>query len=151
MDEQIPEVSYYYDYLGNPPSVELPSLGVASSGILNFGQVFVFLSAFIAVVILAVYVTRMVAGQRFKFAGKNIRIIESVGMGQTSNISIIKVGSKYLLVGATKENISLLSPLDENDLDMSHINTEPLAFSKYLDRFLSKKGEEEQEEDEKIN
>ena len=108
---------------------------------IGFGQMFLFLGSLIIVIIAAIYVTRFIATQRFRLQGKNIRIIESIGMGQNTSLSIIRVGNKNILIGVTKENINHIQTLDEEDIDLSHLQNDGqnVSFSRYLEKFIAKK------------
>ena len=45
----------------------------------------------------------------------NIKIINSIQIGQNQKINIIKVADEYLLIGSTQNNISLLKELKRKD------------------------------------
>ncbi len=45
--------------------------------------------------------------------GKNLKVIETVSMGEKRAIALIQVGTKRLLVGNTAQQITLLAQLDE--------------------------------------
>lgn len=105
-------------------------------------QLVLFFGSLVIVVVMAIFVTRMVAGQRLRYAGKNIKIIESIGLAPASSLCLVQVGDKYLLVGVTKENIHLIAHLEAEDLTLDQETGQPVAFSKYLERFLTKKERE---------
>ena len=109
-------------------------------GLLNFGQLVFFFLALAFVVILAIFVTRLVASQKMRGFNKNIKIVESIGFANNSGISILKVGKQYILVGITKENITFLQNLKEEDLDLSFPNYQA-SFKKHLEKYLTRKGD----------
>ncbi|MCL1936550.1 MAG: flagellar biosynthetic protein FliO [Defluviitaleaceae bacterium] len=100
-----------------------------------------FFSLFISlgvVIFLAIVVTRFVAKQRFSF-GKNIKIIDSIGVGRQNSICIVNIGTKYFLIGITKENIVFLQNIDEEDIELKNVENNNLPFSKYLEKYIIKK------------
>ena len=112
-------------------------------GILTLGQVFGFLLALAIVVVLAIIVTRFVAGQRLRsFRNKNIRIIESIGIGYQSSICILQVGTNYILVGITRESINLLQNINEDDITTQQPEGYDVPFKKYLEKYI-RKGEQD--------
>ena len=46
--------------------------------------------------------------------GKNLKIVESIGMGDRRSIALIEVGGKRFLVGSTTQQINLLTALPEH-------------------------------------
>jgi flagellar biosynthetic protein FliO len=48
--------------------------------------------------------------------GGGIRLTDSVFLGQNTSVRLIKAGERFLLIGVTKENISLLTELDKSDV-----------------------------------
>ena len=124
---------------------------IASSGGSNIlellggiGQVFVFVVTFVAVIILAIVATKFIANTKFKtFSNRNIKVIESVAIGQQSALTLVKLGEKHLLLGVTKERITHLCDVDQDDLILQE--QEPygvnMPFKKYLDKYLHKNNE----------
>lgn len=46
--------------------------------------------------------------------GKNLKIVESIGMGDRRSIALVEVGGKRFLVGSTPQQINLLTTLPEH-------------------------------------
>jgi len=112
-------------------------------------QVFVILrwiaaTAFVA--LLAYYVTRMMALSRGRGRkGGNLRVVESISLGNNSVIHLVKAADKYLVIGVTRENISLLGELDEEDVTIEEqvlFDPKDTPFGKVLARFMPKSSEE---------
>lgn len=102
-------------------------------------QLLTFITSLGLVIFMAVWVTRFVATQRFRGTGRNIQIVESLGIGGQSSICIIKVGLKYSLVGITKEGITYLCDLNESDINVEQVtNAHPVPFSGILSKYLKK-------------
>lgn len=49
---------------------------------------------------------------------KNIQVIETFKIAPNKYVQIIKLGSKYYSIGVTKENITFLALLEEEQLDL---------------------------------
>ena len=50
---------------------------------------------------------------------KNIKVIETFRIAPNKYIQIVQLGCKYYSIGVTKENITFLSPLEEEQLDLT--------------------------------
>ena len=46
--------------------------------------------------------------------GKNLKIVESIGMGDRRSIALVEVGGKRFLIGSTPQQINLLTTLSEH-------------------------------------
>lgn len=123
-------------------------ISLSKFGVFNIGQFFLFFLALAFVVVLAIIVTRFVANQRFRSYNKNIKILESISIGYNSSICIIQIGSKYILVGVTKETVTFLQNINENDIEIvSDLPNYQASFKKYLDKYLIRKGEKDDNEE----
>lgn len=90
----------------------------AKSLISNIGTVLMVILVFILILYLAYFATKKL-GKRFSFKGvgnKNIKIIESISVGQNKAIMIIQSADKTMLVGITQNGINLISELDGEKL-----------------------------------
>lgn len=75
----------------------------------------------IFVVVLAVtyYATKWIARSgAIQPYTKNIEVIETFKIAPNKYIQIIKLGNKYYSIGVSKENITFLTPLEEDQLDL---------------------------------
>lgn len=76
------------------------------------------LAVFILILYLAYFATKKL-GKRLSIKGvrnKNIKILESVSIGQNNAIMIVESAGKTLLVGVTQNGMSLISELDGSKL-----------------------------------
>lgn len=48
----------------------------------------------------------------------NIDILEYKNIGHNNNLVIVKVGKKYMLLGSTREHVTFVSDLHEEDLNL---------------------------------
>lgn len=67
---------------------------------------------------LAYRVTRFLAERTMKGGkrGNYLREFDRLGMGPEQYIAIVRAGSSYYLIGVTKQNISILSEISEEQL-----------------------------------
>ena len=106
----------------------------------SVGQFFYILLLVVFVVLLAYYSTRLMASARSgrKRGGRhNLEIIEGVGVGAQATAQIVRAGSRYFLVGVTKERVTLLAELDEAHIRLSDAGGLSLdsSFDRLLQRF----------------
>ena len=84
----------------------------------NIGSVVMALAVFILILYLAYFATKKL-GKRLSIKGvrnKNIKILESVSIGQNNAIMIVESAGKTLLVGVTQNGMNLISELDGSKL-----------------------------------
>jgi len=116
------------------------------------GEIIRFVLVFVAVLFLAYYVTRVIGTSKrggFK-RGTNIRMLEGAKAGPQGAVQIVRVGTKYFLLGITKENITFLTEISESDIDISLYEqaTAPVVpFSKVLNRFYKPRAKQEDAEE----
>jgi len=81
---------------------------------------------FCLVVAGALFATRLIASKAsgYGYANNNIKIIETYRLSNTSAIQIIRVADKFLAIGISKDNISLLAELDEDSVIINNTNTQ---------------------------
>ncbi len=73
---------------------------------------------FLFVLVLTYYVTRWIAGyQKTKTAQGNLSVIEAIRVSNNQYIQIVRTGTdKYLVVGVSKDGMTLLTTLTEEEL-----------------------------------
>jgi len=110
-------------------------------------QAFGYLIVFSSILFLVFVTTKYVGGKAGKaMRGKNIHIVESVSLGMDKQIHLIKVGETFLLVATSGKTIQYLTTVNmENyEVDETTVNTNnfdfKIIFDKYLQQFVSKKG-----------
>lgn len=104
------------------------------------GSVFGVLVGF-AVILYLAYLATKILGRRMSIGGrgnKNIKILESVPLGQNKSLIIVEAAGKTFLLGITSNEISLVSELDGENLvaDSSDKNAETMEFSSALKKVL---------------
>lgn len=104
------------------------------------GSVFGVLVGF-AVILYLAYLATKILGKRMTIGGrgnKNIKILESVPLGQNKSLMIVEAAGKTFLLGITSNEISLVSELNGENLvaDGSDKNAETMEFSSALKKVL---------------
>lgn len=121
----------------------------------NVLTVLIVLAMFVGILYLA-YVTTKFIGKRYSVNGKsykNLKVLETIAVGPDRQLMIVKTAGKYLLLGATPQNISLITELDQSQITdtISDDIAQPMSFTEALkkvtkEKFL-KKDESFNEED----
>ena len=112
------------------------------------GQFFSIFILIIAVCALAYYTTRLLGAARYgRFGKRNIEIIESMGVGPQSFVHIMRIGEKYVMIGVTRNQINMITELDEGQISLAESHQITGGFESLMGRFIKK--EEQQEDDNK--
>lgn len=114
-----------------------------SSTLEVIGNLLLALLGFGLVIVLAYYATKKL-GKRFSIkcsGNKNIKILESVSIGQNKMIMIVETAGKTMLVGVTPNEITLISELDGNLIDKEENDPQSggMEFSKAFKTVLEQK------------
>jgi flagellar biogenesis protein FliO len=67
----------------------------------------------------AIYISRKVLPRITNLPGKEIHIIETVHLGPRKALHLLRIGSRWLLVGSTNENITKLADVTDALADLS--------------------------------
>lgn len=107
------------------------------------GNLLIALLGFGLIIYLAYFATKKM-GKRFSIKGvgnKNIKILESVSIGQNKMIMIVETAGKTLLMGVTQNEITLISELDGNLIEKQENNSQAggMEFSKAFKTVLEQK------------
>ncbi|MBP3544454.1 MAG: flagellar biosynthetic protein FliO [Lachnospiraceae bacterium] len=113
----------------------------------NTARLITALLIFVLVLALTYLVTRWVAGyQRGQMSKGNIEVIETFRLSQTKYIQIIKVGKKYLVIGICKDTMTMLTSIDETDLELPEgTGSKPESFQEVFQRVKEWKQKKEEE------
>ena len=86
----------------------------------RFIQLFTVLVIFVFVLFITFFTTRWVAGFAKKTTfNRNIEVVESYRIAPSKFIAIVRTGSKYLVLGIGKDEISKLAELEGESIDFS--------------------------------
>lgn len=111
--------------------------GIVSS----VSQLLTVLLIFIFVLVLTYWTTRLAGNyKRQQMSGKNIQVMETVSISASKYLQIIKVGSKYFVIGVSKDTITYLCEINEEELDFSNNNRAGESFKSILEK-LKKSGQ----------
>lgn len=108
------------------------------SGIAEVVGLFVVL---VLILIATYYTTRFIAKQTGnRYQSKNINIIETYKVAPNKYIQIVDVAGHYLVLAVTKENVTMLTEISEDDIhDLPEISDGPTSFSDVMKSVLGKK------------
>ncbi len=94
---------------------------------------------FIFVLALIYFVTRWIAGyQKGMMGNHNITIIDTMRISQNQYVQIVKIGQKFLALGISKDQITVLTELDESEIQYNISENKPLSFKEILNQVKSK-------------
>ena len=101
-------------------------LGVSAS-MESFFQLISALLIFVFVLLLTYLTTRWIGNyQKVRMRSRNLQVIESLPAGNNTSICLIKAGKEYLVVAIGKDEMNLLTTLNEDQLsDLSFMNEIP--------------------------
>lgn len=105
----------------------------------GFDAMFEFLTVlfiFLFVCIITYLTTRYIAGfQKGKMNSSNIQNVEVFKVAPNKYIQILKVGKKILVIAICKDNITMLTELSEEQIDIPDLpEITPLNFKEILER-----------------
>lgn len=99
------------------------------------------LFVFIIVIASAYFITKKIASiGSLRMQGKNMQIIETLQLSMNQIIHLVRVGEKIVMIGVSKDNITYLSEVDSEsiDLDLYKVPNEMPSFEDYLKKVMSK-------------
>ena len=115
-----------------------------SSSLDSFFKLISVLLIFVLVLVLT-YVTTYWMGnlQKKKFSNKNLKVIETISVGSNKYISIVEVGTVYLVVSIGKDEVHMLTRLSRDELtDFSFVfdsmGNGQESFQQILNKFRDK-------------
>lgn len=118
---------------------------LAATSLDSFVQLITVLIIFVFVLILTYFTTRWMAGiQKGRSFNKNLRIIETISVGNNKMISIVEAGKKYIVVSIGKDDVNYLTELKEEELkDLSFKDPQSMtqnteSFSAIMDKLKEK-------------
>jgi flagellar protein FliO/FliZ len=106
----------------------------------NILQVLALIVVFVIVLFATYYVTKWIAKSgAIQSHSRNIKVIETFKVAPNKYIQIIQLGSKYYSIGITKDNITFLTALEEEQLDFSQASApQQIPFTDILNKFAKK-------------
>ena len=104
-------------------------------------QLFIVVVVFVLILFATYYVTKWIAKSGYvQTQSKNISVVETFKVAPNKYIQIIKLGNKYYSIGVSKENITFLTELTEEQLDFTKADVKPnIDFKDVLNKVLPKR------------
>ncbi len=88
----------------------------------SFAQLITLVVIFVFVLLLTYVSTRWMAKlQKNQHKCSNIQVMETFRISNTKYIQILKIGAKYIVIAVCKENVTFLTELKEEELDIEHL------------------------------
>lgn len=118
---------------------------LTTGGYDSFLDLITVLLIFVFVIAITLFTTKYVANyQKVQNAGKNIEVLETYKISQSKYIQIIKIGAKYVAIAVSKDTVTLLAELNENDISFKEVSGEGKSFKEIL-AGLKKAGKQKDE------
>ena len=96
----------------------------------------------LVIILFAAYYTSKFVG-RYKLGqlkDSNISVIEAYRISTNKMLQIVKIGNKYVVIGVSKDNITVITELDESEVLIHEANEgEKQSFRQILDKIRGKK------------
>lgn len=104
------------------------------------GQFFFLIILFAFILFGAYYVTKLIGRFQYqKYQGSNIKIIESIIIAPQKMLQLIRIGSKYYLIGVSKEHIVYLTEIEKEMIlnsETTNANPSHISFESQLKRWM---------------
>lgn len=83
----------------------------------NILELIFLLGIFVLILVACVWTTRFVAGHQMQRGrNSNFKPIETYQITQNRYLHLVQIGTRYFVVSVTKENISLIAELNEEEI-----------------------------------
>ncbi len=83
----------------------------------NILELILLLGIFVLILVACVWTTRFVAGHQMQRGrNSNFKPIETYQITQNRYLHLVQIGTRYFVVSVTKENISLIAELNEEEI-----------------------------------
>lgn len=111
-----------------------------SSSLNSFLQLIGVLFIFFFVLLITYLTTRWMGGvQKAHSYNKNLKIIETIHVGNNKMVQIIQAGTKFLVISIGKDEVNLLAELSEDEiLEMPDYQMKPLMTQENFQDILNK-------------
>lgn len=121
-------------------------LAISGSRIEAFAQLITLILVFAFVLAITYFTTRFVGNyQKEKMLGSNICILETMRLSNNKCIYVVKIGSQCFAIAVSKDTVTYLCELQEEDLVYKDSSTEVKSesFKAILDKFKREKQEDQ--------
>ena len=118
----------------------------------SFFDLITVLLIFVFVIAITLFTTKYIANyQKVQSTGKNIEVLETCKISQTKYVQLIKIGKKYVAVAVSKDTVTLLTALEEEDIIFQENTGESKSFKEILAGFKNGKALDKTESLEKTD
>ena len=120
-------------------------LSISGSRIEALAQLITLILVFAFVLAITYFTTKFVGNfQKKKMLGSNIRILETMRISNSKYIQVVKIGSQCFAIAVSKDTVTYLCELQEEDLVYKDSSTEVKSesFKAILDKFKREKQED---------
>lgn len=109
----------------------------------SYLQFITVLLLFVFVLVITYATTRWISGyQKNKAVYGNLELVETLRIANNKYIQIVRVGKKYLAIAVGKDEVHMLSELEQDDLTFYDSQTKELDFGSILEKFKKQNGKE---------
>ena len=108
----------------------------------NLLQLFMLIIVFVFILAATYFTTKWIARSgMIRNHARNIAVKETFKIATGKYIQIIRIGSKYYAIGVSKDQISFLTALDENQLDFqtAEMTNTKLSFKEMIEKMSAGK------------
>ncbi|MDE6627039.1 MAG: flagellar biosynthetic protein FliO [Lachnospiraceae bacterium] len=112
-----------------------------TSGLDSIAQLICTILLFIFVLVLAYLAARITGSFQSNVLNKrsNIRVIEVFRLSNNKVIEIVKIGNQYLALAVCKDSVTVLTQLEETEINEQEVSLEPMNFKNILDKIKNEK------------
>ncbi len=125
---------------------------LAVDNVKSISQLLTLLVIFAFVLAITYFTTRYVANyQKGKMSDSNIKLLEAARLSQNKYIQLVQIGKKYYALAISKDNVTVISEVPEEELKLEADSAMPHKFADILASFKkeSNASEERNETDNK--
>ncbi|MCM1498954.1 MAG: flagellar biosynthetic protein FliO [Clostridium sp.] len=112
-----------------------------TSGLDSIAQLICTILIFVFVLVLAYLAARITGSFQSNVLNKrsNIRVIEVFRLSNNKVIEIVKIGNQYLALAVCKDSVTVLTRLEEAEINEQEASLEPINFKNILDKIRNEK------------
>lgn len=116
-------------------------LSKSFSSLESIGQLIVLIVLFLFVLFLAYLAARIAGGFQSNVINKksNIKVIEVFHLSNNKYIEIVKIGEHYLALAVCKDNVTLLTELEDSEIKEHETTMKPINFTNILEKIQHEK------------
>jgi len=95
---------------------------------------------FIIIIVACFLVTRFVGSQSMGLPRRsNFKVLDMLRLGQNQTLAIVQVGKRYFCIGVSKDNISTICELNEDEFEIVNAGQNGASFNSVFASVLKKK------------